>query len=276
VSDTSEDIRAILARRHDNGADFWTTPDGRIYVGNPYSTIGSLGMLHELGVAKSHEAVQGGMQAILAACRDDGQIRVAPSAPPYPCYSAEGARMLCRFGFAKHASVLRTVAHLVAGVHETGGWRCNFTKFGKGPETRCSNPGATLYVLDVLRLYPKYRKGNASADAAVGFLLDHWDSRKPIGACHWGIGDAFIQVEYPFIRYNLFYYVYVLSFFSRASGDRRFRAAFAALGEKLDVTGNVVVEKPHRALKGLRFCAKGEPSRPATARWREITRKMRV
>jgi hypothetical protein len=40
------DIEAILSRRHDNGADFWSTKDGRIYVGNPFSTISALGMLY--------------------------------------------------------------------------------------------------------------------------------------------------------------------------------------------------------------------------------------
>ena len=28
-----------------------------------------------------------------------------------------------------------------------------------------------------------------------------------------------MQIEYPFVRYNLFYYVYVLSFYERAKGD---------------------------------------------------------
>jgi hypothetical protein len=27
-----------------------------------------------------------------------------------------------------------------------------------------------------------------------------------------------MQIEYPFLRYNLFYYVYVLSFYERAKG----------------------------------------------------------
>ena len=51
------DIQAVLARRHDNGADYWATPDGRCYVGNPFSTLACLGMLHELGVPADHEAV---------------------------------------------------------------------------------------------------------------------------------------------------------------------------------------------------------------------------
>ena len=44
VSEWQADIDTILGHRPDNGADHWATPDGRIYVGNPYSTIASLCM----------------------------------------------------------------------------------------------------------------------------------------------------------------------------------------------------------------------------------------
>jgi hypothetical protein len=81
MSAHESDVKAILAHRHDNGGDFWATPDGRIYVGNPFSTISSLGMLHELGVGRDHEAIEGGLALILNACCDDGRIRVAPRLP---------------------------------------------------------------------------------------------------------------------------------------------------------------------------------------------------
>ena len=91
-----------------------------------------------------------------------------------------------------------------------------------------------------------------------------------VGPCHYGIGTRFLQVEYPFLRYNLFYYVYVLSLFRVARGDARFRAAAGALAEKLDDGGRLVVEQPHRGLKGLAFCRRGQPSELATGRYREI------
>ena len=72
------------------------------------------------------------------------------------------------------------------------------------------------------------------------------------------------------MRYNLFFYVYVLSFYDRAKHDERFREALWTLEGKLDEAGRIVVERPHRALKGLRFCTKGEPSELATTRYREI------
>lgn len=270
MNDQPSDIEAILSHRHDNGADFWATPDGRIYVGNPFSTLASLNMLHELGVGRDHEAVQGGLALILEACREDGRIRLAPNAPLYPCYTAEAARILCRFGLTEHEALQRTITYLLEDTHESGGWRCNFTRFGRGPETEYANPGATLYALDVLRFYPEYRSGEAPVDRAVEFLLGHWEIRKPIGPCHWGIGSLFMQVEYPFLRYNLFYYVYVLSFYARARQDPRFEAALAFLESKLDPDGKMIVERPHRDLKGLEFCVKGAPSKLATRRYGEI------
>ena len=44
------DIQAILSHRHDNGADFWATPDGRLLKGSPFTTLESACMLFELGV----------------------------------------------------------------------------------------------------------------------------------------------------------------------------------------------------------------------------------
>jgi hypothetical protein len=270
----TSDVEAILARRHDNGDDYWASPEGKIYVGNPFSTITALAMLHELEVTADHEAAAGGLELILEACRDDGRIRVGPKSPMYPCYTAEAARVLCRFDLTEHPAVERTVEYLLDSTHDPAGWRCSFSRFGKGPETECANPGATLYALDALRFYDELRAGRHTVDAAVEFLLSHWESRSPIGPCHWGIGSTFIEVEYPFVRYNIFLYVYVLSFFDRAKRDPRFLDALEHLESKVDADGALVVERPHRRLKGLHFCARGRPSTAATRRLLEVRRNL--
>ncbi len=268
-----DDVSTILARRHDNGDDAWATVDGRIYVGNPFSTLGALAMLHELGVDAAHPVVGAGLDRVLDACRDDGRIRLGPRTPMYPCYTAEAARVLCRFGLQDHPAVDRTVDRFLDTAHEDGGWRCSFSRFGKGPETACSNPGATLYVLDVLRHRPDVLAGG-DADRAVETLLDHWEHPAPRGPCHWGIGSTFLRVEYPFWRYNLFFWVYVLSFFEAARGDLRFRQAADRLAASADPEGRMVVEHTHPRLRKLTFCAPGAPSSHATERFGEIQRKL--
>jgi len=147
--------------------------------------------------------------------------------------------------------------------------------YGRGPETEFSNPGVTLPVLDVFR-FTEHLNKNPCLDRAVESLLDHWVVRRPVGPCHFGIGTLFMQVEYPLLRYNLFNYVYVLSFYECATRDERFLEALSVLESKLDGRGKVVVERPHRKLAHLSFCQKGEPSELATRRYGQIKKNIAV
>ena len=45
------DAQAIIAYRHQNGADYWATPDGRLLKGGPFSTLEEcVSYLLELGM----------------------------------------------------------------------------------------------------------------------------------------------------------------------------------------------------------------------------------
>jgi len=78
-----------------------------------------------------------------------------------------------------------------------------------------------------------------------------------------------MQVEYPFRNYNLFEYVYVLSFYKKAINDSRFLEAFELLKSKT-VNGQLIVERVVPKLAKLSFCKKGKPSELATKRYNEI------
>ncbi|MDD4096540.1 MAG: prenyltransferase, partial [Oscillospiraceae bacterium] len=156
--------------------------------------------------------------------------------------------------------------------HTDGGWRCKKFSFGHGPETESSNPLPTLSALDSFRYSDEFRN-EPSLDRAVEFLLEHWTIRTPIGPCHYGMGTLFMQVEYPFRNYNLFVYVYVLSFFEKARTDKRFLEALQALESKT-IDGQIVVERVVPKLAALSFCKKGQPSELATRRYREILLNM--
>jgi hypothetical protein len=133
----------------------------------------------------------------------------------------------------------------------------------------------TLFVLDALR----FRRGNDPSEAlvpAVETLLDHWTTRRPLGPCEFGIGSLFMQVEYPFLRYNIFSYVYVLSFYESARQDARFQEAFEILRSKTDEGGSIVIERPNRRLAGLEAFTRGRPSEPATRRYEEILENLRI
>ncbi len=270
---TQSDLEAILSHRFDNGADYWATADGRLGVGSPFSTMESLVTLHELAISAGHESVRGALDLLLGSWREDGRFRLAPKGAIYPCQTANTARILCRFGLAEDERLKRTFVHLLETPYEDGGWRCNKFSFGRGPETEFSNPGVTLFALDAFR-FTDHRDQKPALDRAVATLLDHWDVRRPTGPCQFGIGTLFMQVEYPFFRYNLFYYVYVLSHYGSARQDSRFLQALDLLQEKLDEEGRIIVERPNRRMSGLHLCRRGAASEPATRRYAEILTNM--
>ena len=262
------DVDAILAKRHDLGADFWTTPDKRLIKGTPFSTMDCALLLLDLGIEPTDPILRDVADLIWSVWREDGRFKLAPSGAIYPCHTSIAANVLCHLGYAADPRLQKTFQHLLDIQYHDGGWRCNKFSFGLGPETEFSNPGTTLIALSVFRFTPHLNQ-DPRLDQAVEFLLNHWTIRIPIGPCHYGIGTLFQQVEYPFGNYNLFIYVYVLSFYDRAKKDPRFLEALALLESKMS-DGQIVIERVNRQLASLDFCRKGQPSELATRRYLEI------
>ena len=268
----SSDVEAILTRRYDNGADYWTTPDKRLIKGAPFSTLESVYYLLELGMEPTEPLLKECADLIFSTWREDGSFKLYPKGSVYPCHTVNAAAVLCCMGYATDVRLKKTFAHLLDSQQSDGGWRCNKFSFGRGPETEFSNPLPTLTALNAFR-FTAYLNQEPALDQAVDFLLEHWTIKKPIGPCHYGIGSLFMQVEYPFRNYNLFVYVYVLSFYNRAKKDKRFLEAFEVLKAKM-VDGQIVVERVVPKLAGFSFCRKGKPSALATKRYNEILKNM--
>lgn len=266
------DVEAILSHRYDNGADYWTTPDHKLLKGAPFTTLESALYLLELGVPPEDEVMKHVAALIFDGWREDGRIKVSPTGGIYPCHTALAVNVLCRMGYADDERVKKSFDYFLATQQQDGGWKCNKYSFGRGEETAYSTPYTTLEVLDLFR-YARVLNKEQRLDRAVEFLLEHWVIRKPISPCHYGIGSRFMQIEYPFRGYGLFYYVYVLSFYDRAKADPRFLEAFEALRSKT-VHGEVPVERVVPKLGALRFCKKGGTSELATRRYQEILRNL--
>ncbi|AEG59914.1 prenyltransferase [Desulforamulus ruminis] len=270
----ASDVEVILSHRYDNGGDLWTTPDKRLLKGAPFSTLESVLFLLELGMEPTDPLLKGATELFFSTWLDDGRFKIYPKGSIYPCHTIHAANALCHLGYASDARLQKTFRHLLDIQYIDGGWRCNKFSFGRGPETEHSNPFPTLTALNAFR-FSNYLNKEPALDKAVDFLLEHWTIRKPIGPCHYGIGTLFMQVEYPFRNYNLFVYVYVLSFYNRAKKDKRFLEALQTLESKM-VDGQIVVERIVPKLAGLSFCKKGETSVLATIRYHEILKNLQT
>lgn len=267
------DADVILSHLQDNGGELWTTPDRRLLKGAPFSALESPLFLLELGMSPDDPILKAAADLFFSVWREDGRFQVAPKGGIYPCQTIHAADLLCRLGYASDKRMQKTLRHLLETQYRDGGWRCNKFSYGRGPETESSNPFPTLIALDAFR-FTGFLNQEPALEKAAEFLLSHWETRKPLGPCHYGIGTLFMQVEYPFRSYNLFLYVYVLSFYSRAKEDERFWEAFRTLESKT-VNGQIIVERVVPKLASLNFCKKGLPSGLATARYQEILRNLK-
>lgn len=264
-----EKLDKLLSTRYINGADYWASPDGRLGIDKPISTLTAMLVMSELEVSSSHEALAGSARLVMSAVQSDGRFRISPKDSIYPCHTAIGAAALCRNGYGETVEAKRMLENLSSNRHNDGGWRCKKFFYGRGPETEYSNPGVTLFALDALR-FNRSNRTSQQFDDAVETLLEHWVTREPMGPCHFGIGRQFMQLEFPFYRYNLFYYVYVLSFYKKAIRDERFNDAFKALETKLDEKGRLPIEKTKLQLQKLGIFTSREIFEGVSNRYLEI------
>ncbi len=266
----SKEIKSIFDRQNDNGGEFWSREDGDIHAPNGYCTIDTLNVLGELdATVKEYPILNQIIDFIFDYQTSDGCFKYSNTSSKLPCMSA---RILSTIGKLKVNDDKRTeksYEQLLETQWSDGGWRCNTVKMGKSALTDASNPGTTLYVLDAFRFRNNNLKELTKLNKGIDFLLQHWKIRQPFGPCGHGIGSRFFQIEYPFLRYNLFYYVYVLSFYDFAIKDDRFQDAYKSLLVKIQ-DGNIIPENPHRSWQKFNFAKKGKISQLATKRWSEI------
>jgi hypothetical protein len=219
-----DDVSVIMSKIHQNGGDFWATKDNGTGKGSPFSTRDVAIILHELGYNKKDPVIQEIAKLFFNSWQSDGRFRSYTTGAIYPCHTIGSARVLCYLGYSQDERIIKTFNHLMEIQQKDGGWKCNKYSFGRGPDTEHSNPGPTLEALDAFR-YTGLVNSNSLLDKAVDFLLWHWEFKKPVGPCQYGIGTLFLKTEFPFFRYNLFYFCYVLSFYKKALKDKRFHEA---------------------------------------------------
>lgn len=264
------DIQTIFDRQYENGGQFWSRDDGNIHAPNGSSTIDTLSVLGEIGLSiKDNPLISKAVDFVFTYQASEGSFKYSLTSSKLPCLTALIIAAFGRLGIAADTRIKKSYKWLLNTQWNDGGWRCATVKLGKSPLTDASNPGTTLYVLDAFRFRNNTSKEIEKLSMGVDFLLQHWEVRQPIGPCEFGIGSRFLQIEYPFLRYNIFYYVYVLSFYDKAINDKRFQDAYSFLASKVN-NGKLVPENPHRAWQKFDFAKKGQVSNVATNRWIEI------
>lgn len=268
--DNNLHIARIFDRQGENGGPFWSRLDGDIYHPSGHSTVDTLYVLGDLGATPNeYPILLDAVNFLFQRQARDGAFKYGKRSSKLPCITARIIAAIAQLELSFVDALENSYQHLFDIQCTDGGWRCNTVKKGKSQQTDASNPGTTLYALDAFRFRNNAKTEMSKLNRGVDFLLDHWDSRKPLGPCTFGIGTRFFQIEYPFLRYNLFYYVYILSFYKVAQQDQRFKNAYHTLVEKTQ-DGMIILENPHKSWSMFDFARKGKSSAVATQKFQQI------
>ncbi|MBN2736315.1 MAG: hypothetical protein JXR70_04995 [Spirochaetales bacterium] len=236
-----------------NGGTVWDRKDGSVYNPIGFSTIEILNVFADLKIDYKDENILNEALKKLISYYDikTRLFKFADKSAKLPCITAKILSVLSKFNypFSEKESCYQ---YFFDSQQEDGGWRCATVKIGKSPETDASNPGTTLYVLDSLRYRKNTKNEMEQLEKGVEFLLDHWVIKKPLGPCKFGIGSTFMKTEYPFIRYNIFFYSYVLSFYPKALKDKRFQQVLNELMKYETQTG-IIINNPHKSWKKILY-----------------------
>ena len=267
-----DEIASILSTSEINGGKYWSRKDGNIHAPHGYSTIDVLNTLGEIGLKfDESKLIQDTIDFIFLYLDENGCFKYSPKSPRLPCITARILTAFGRLGYKNYPRIEKCYKYFLETQKEDGGWRCPTVKLGKSPQTDASNPGTTLYILDAFRFRLNSMSDIEKLNKGVLFLLKHWETRKPVGPCEFGIGSRFLSIEYPFLRYNLFYYIYVLSHYRIAQKDHRFIEAKTRLIEK-SKNNRIFPETPHKSWSNFSFARKNKVSKIATKRFQEIIR----
>lgn len=268
----NNEIKNIISSSDINGGPYWSRADGDIHAPSGFSTIDVLNTLGELGVkAADSPVILKAIEFVFHYHDTDGYFKYSPKSTKLPCITARILSALGKLGYKKDPRAEESYQCLLRSQKNDGGWRCPTVKPGKSSATDSSNPGTTLYALDAFRFRNNSPEEKKALDKAALFLLKHWETRSPLGPCEFGIGSRFLSIEYPFLRYNLFYYVYVLSKYKISLKDKRYKKALNTLMYKTQ-DNKVFPETPHRSWSNYSFAQPGVYSENATKRYLEIVK----
>ncbi len=154
------DIEAVLKKRYDNGADYWATPDKNLIKGSPFTTLGSVMLLFEMGLDLRDPIFKKTGELILSCMKPDGRFRLSPKGTIYPCHTINALNVLCSIGYAGEPVVKKSFDHLMGIMYKDGGFRCNKFSFGRGPLTEF----LIRTYLDCIKCFQVYEQINPDKD----------------------------------------------------------------------------------------------------------------
>lgn len=252
-------INKIVHRLKDSQLGIPALKTGKVHYTETGKAYWDLFFLADIGLTIKDLGLDKEVAEIFSLQAPDGTFIIPPNVQPhYFCMSAILISSLARMGYQDDPRIKKYIRVILNSPALDGGWHCYNSDFEILDIESC--PMDNLNILMLLGQYEKYRKDSILNDA-IDLLLEHWERRNQRWRLHgFGIGQRFMSLGYPAVKYGILRVLDVLSLFPYAVGSRAFHSMLDFVHRKAS-GGRYFAESTDSAYAEFDFGQKEEPSR---------------
>jgi hypothetical protein len=250
------DIGKIINRLRDGNVGIPALKTGQVHYTDTGKAYWDLFFLADIGLTINDLGLNGEVDEIFRFQGRDGTFVIPPNVKDnYFCMSAILISSLAKMGCRDDSRLGRYIREILNAQNSDGGWHCYNDDFGMLGIEAC--PMDNLNILMLLGQYEKYRD-NSRLNGAIDLLLEHWEGRAHLHG--FGIGQRFMSLSYPAVKYGILRVLDVLSLFPYAVNSRSFQSMLDFVHQKAS-GGKYYAESTDGSYAEFDFAQTSEPSR---------------
>jgi hypothetical protein len=216
-------ITKIIHRLKDGQTGIPALKTGKIHYTDTGKAYWDLFFLADIGLTATDLSLDREVAEIFSLQAPDGTFTIPPNVRHnYFCMSAILISSIARMGYRDDPRLHRYIQAILNSQGYGGGWDCFDGDTDLLGTESC--PMDNLNILMLLGQYEKYRN-NPRFNGAIDLLLEHWEKRAMNYHLYgFGIGQRFMSLQYPAVKYGILRVLDVLSLFPHAVEKQGFQS----------------------------------------------------
>jgi len=255
-------IQVLINRLKDSSVGIPALKSGKVAYTSTGNAFWDLFFLADIGLKVEDIHIQNEINDLFKLQQDDGTFILQDGTKSgYFCIPTIILASLAKMGYNNDPHILRFIERIFETQRLDGGWHCALNRAkGKKLQDTESCPMDNLNILMLLGQYDTYRN-DTRLNGAIDLLLVHWKKRmdpwRPYG---FGIGNDYLKLKYPAVKYEILRVLDVLSIYPYAIKSKEFNEMFELVMKK-SPDGRFFAESVSRSYSEFDFGQTKLPSR---------------
>ncbi|KNY29546.1 hypothetical protein [Pseudobacteroides cellulosolvens] len=255
-------IQKIIERLKDLDVGITALKTGKVRYSSTGNVFWDLFFLSDIGLKAEDINIHDEIDDFFKLQQDDGTFILQDGTKSnYLCIPTIILASLVKMGYKDNPHIVKYIDIIINSQRLDGGWHCALNRAtGKKLQNSESCPMDNLNILMLLGQYDMYRN-DIRLNGAIDLLLTHWKKREePWRPYGFGIGNDYIKLKYPAVKYGILRVLDVLSIYPYASKKPEFNEMIELVIKK-SLDGKFYAESVSRSYAEFDFGQTKSPSR---------------